>query len=90
MSLTSPRDFETLNSLIPRDIRKDIWYIPLRANEKIPEVRAGDKWKLNENYRLSFMEALTRMRWGSNVGIVAIPGTLMFLDLDVRGGKLDP
>ena len=88
MSLTDPKDFEKLNSIIPQDIRKDVWYIPLRSNKKLPEVRAGDKWKLNTNYRLSYGAALTRMKWGSNVGLVALPGTLLFLDLDVKGGQV--
>ena len=88
MSLTNPRAFEKLNSLLPTEIKNKLWYIPLRNNGKLPEVKAGDKWKLNEKYRLSYSEADNRLKWGSNVGIVAQEGTLMFLDLDVKEGKI--
>lgn len=87
MSLTNPKDFSKLWSLIPWNKRENVWLLPIRQNQKLPEIKAGDKWKLNEKYKLLYDEALTRMRWGSNVAIVAITEGLMFLDLDVKDKK---
>ena len=88
MSLTNPKDFKLLYSLIPKQRRENVWFFPLRANQKNPDCPGGTILKGNLKYRLGFDEALQRLSWGSNVGIYAISGGLMFLDLDVRGGKL--
>ena len=88
MSLTNPKDFKTLYSLIPHEKRDKVWCFPIRSGKKNPEVPAGTVLKGNLSYRLSYAEALTRLQWGSNVGIYAISGGLMFLDLDVSGKKL--
>lgn len=87
-SLTNPKDFVTLWALIPKNKRKNIWFFTIRQNKKNPDVPSGTVLKGNMAYRLDFNEALHRMKWGSNVGIYAITGGLMFLDLDVSEGKL--
>jgi hypothetical protein len=93
MSLTNPKDFQTLLSLIPKERRENVWMIPIRANNKLPDVPAGTKLHDaiqggNEAYRLSFSETLHRLKWGSNYAIYALPGGLCFLDLDAKDGKL--
>jgi hypothetical protein len=88
MSLTNPTDFQTLLSLIPKNRRENVWLFPIRSNRKNPEVPSGTILKANNAYRLSPSEAIHRLKWGSNVGIYAIYGGLMFLDLDISKGKL--
>jgi len=88
MSLTNPRDFEILISLIPKEYRKNVWFCPIRQNAKVVEVPSGTKIVGNEAYRLTPKEVRHRLGWGSNYGIYAIYGGLMFLDLDVEAGKL--
>ena len=89
MSLTNSVAFRTLiNTRIPADRIQKIWIIPLRQNDKRPDVRNGDSWKLNESYRLSVRDAANRLKSGKNIGLVALPGGIMFLDIDVENGKL--
>lgn len=88
MSLTNPKDFQILLSLIPKERKENIWFFPIRANRKVPEVPSGTILKENLSYSLSWSESIQRLKWGSNVGIYAIQGGLMFLDLDVSNGKL--
>ncbi|MEM4973140.1 MAG: bifunctional DNA primase/polymerase [Candidatus Hadarchaeales archaeon] len=76
---TDPRQFETFVNLLPREIRKMVWYIPVSKNDKFPDVPAGRSWK---EERLTEQQALARLRVGLNVGVVATPDTLAVIDID--------
>lgn len=88
MALTNPKDFEILMKLIPPVVEKNIWFFPIRQDRKNPDVPGGTILKENAAYRMTKYESLKRLKWGKNIGMYALPGGLMFLDLDVRDGKL--
>jgi hypothetical protein len=88
MALTNPKDFDLFCDLIPKPSRVNVWFFPIRSNRKNPECPAGTTLKANLAYRMTQNEARNRLVWGSNVGIYALQGGLMFLDLDVSEGKL--
>jgi len=87
MALTNPKDFKTFLELIPKNVLENMWFFPVRQDNKNPDVPGGTILKGNVNYRLSRYDALNRLKWGKNVGIYALPGGLMFLDLDVDKGN---
>ena len=80
--LTNPKEFDVMCGLIPKPRRENIWYFPIRQNTKVPEVPKGTILKNNLSYRLSRIEADKRLHWGSNIGIYALSGGLMFVDFD--------
>lgn len=88
MTATNPKDFEKFVKLIPKDILENIWFFPIRQDAKTPDVPGGCVLKRNEKYRMKYGDCISRLKRGKNVGIYAIPGSLMFLDLDVSDGKI--
>ena len=87
MTATNPKDFEKFVKLLPREVLENVWFFPIRQDTKKPDVPGGSDMKSPQN-RLKLGDALGRLQRGKNVGIYAIPGSLMFLDLDVADGKL--
>lgn len=85
MSNTNPKDFLKFINLLPKEIIDNMWFIPLWSDSKLPQVR--DDLKFNTKYKLSSDQAYLRLKNGSNVGMYALPGGLMYLDLDVKKGQ---
>jgi hypothetical protein len=54
--------------------------IPIRPNNKIPDVPQGQSWK-NPQYHLTPQQAITRLKQGGNIGIIA-HDWLCIVDLD--------
>lgn len=88
MSFTSVSDFRAMVSAIPKENLVNTWFFPVRMNAKEPDIPKGNSFKANTAYRLSVYDAINRLKWGKNVGICAIIGGIMFLDIDVSKGKL--
>jgi hypothetical protein len=88
MANTNPKDFLTFSDIIPKEISQNIWIVPIRTNAKLPDVPKGTVLKGNMAYRLTPSEAYARLKNGSNIGLYAIPRGLMFIDLDVKDGKI--
>jgi hypothetical protein len=88
MALTNVKDFKELLNIIPKEVLKQVWFFPIKQDRKNPDVPSGTILKGNLAYRLSHYDAINRLKWGKNVGIYALKGGLMFLDLDVKNGKL--
>ncbi len=88
MSLTNVKDFIDFLNIIPKDIMEKVWLFPIRQDRKNPDVPSGTILKGNLTYKLTKSGAVNRLKWGKNVGIYALSGGLMFLDLDVSKGKL--
>lgn len=92
MSQTIPNHFIELIKKIPKERLDQFWLFPIRQNQKVPDVPAGTILHRdnmgNAAYRLSVGEAIKRLKWGKNVGIYGVYGSLMFLDLDAKDGKL--
>lgn len=88
MTFTKPDDFKKLLPNIPDERFKNIWFFPVRQDRKNPDVPSGTVLKGNTAYCLTVREALTRLRSGKNIGIYALTGGLMFLDIDVKDGKI--
>ena len=86
MTNTNPKDFKKFLNIIPKSIEEKVWFIPLRGNSKMPS-QVGT-FKNNLNYRLSGQSAYMRLKNGQNVGICALTGGLIFLDLDVSEQKI--
>lgn len=87
MALTNPKDFKELINILPKDVLKNTWFFPLKQDRKNPDVPPGTILKGNLAYRLSYYDAINRLKWGKNVGIYALTGGLMFLDLDVKNSN---
>ena len=88
MSLTNVKDFEELLKIIPKSVIDKVWFFQIKQDRKNPDVSPGSILKGNTAYRLPRYEAISRLKWGKNIGIYALTGGLMFLDLDVKDGKL--
>ena len=88
MALTNVKDFKELLEIIPKTVLEKVWFFPIKQDRKNPDVPSGTILKGNLAYRLSRYDAINRLKWGKNVGIYALKGGLMFLDLDVKNGKL--
>lgn len=88
MSNTNPKDFKMFLELLPKELFEYTWFFPLRPSKKNPDCPSGTILKGNLSYRLHPKEAYTRLKWGKNVGIYALPKGLLFLDLDVENGKM--
>jgi hypothetical protein len=88
MTYTKPRDFQELINIIPKEVMEKVWFFPIKQDRKNPDVPSGTILKGNLAYRLSQYDAINRLKWGKNVGIYALSWGLMFLDLDVKNGKL--
>jgi hypothetical protein len=88
MALTNIKDFRELLDIIPKSTMEKVWFFPIKQDRKNPDVPSGTILKGNLTYRLSRYDAINRLKWGKNVGIYALKGGLMFLDLDVKNGKL--
>jgi len=88
MALTNVTDFKTFLDIIPKEVYPNVLFFPLKQDRKNPEVPSGTILKGNLSYRLSRSMAINRLKWGKNVGIYALTEGLMFLDLDVKNGKL--
>ena len=88
MTATKPTDFQTFWDLIPNETKEHIWLFSLKQDRKNPDIPFGTVLKGNLAYRLSYYDALNRLKWGKNVGIYALQRGLMFVDLDVKNGKL--
>ena len=88
MALTNVKDFKSFLEVIPKDVFEKVWFFPIKQDRKNPDVPSGTILKGNLAYRLSKYDAINRLKWGKNVGIYALKGGLMFLDLDVENGKL--
>lgn len=88
MALTNVSDFKELLEVIPKNIMDKVWFFPIKQDRKNPDVPSGTILKGNLAYRLSKYDAINRLKWGKNVGIYALTGGLMFLDLDVKNGKI--
>jgi hypothetical protein len=88
MALTNVKDFRELLDIIPKSTMEKVWFFPIKQDRKNPDVPSGTILKGNLAYRLSRYDAINRLKWGKNVGIYALNGGLMFLDLDVKNGKL--
>ena len=87
MTYTKPRDFQEFWNITPKPIRENCWFFPIQQDRKNPDVPSGTILKGNISHRLSYGDSLSRLKWGKNVGIYALQGGLMFLDLDVKYGK---
>ena len=85
--MTNPKDFEKLLKRIGREKLTDVWFFPLRSHRKNPDCPFGTVLKGNTAYRLDKGDALKRLSSGGNVGIYALQGGLMFLDLDVTNNN---
>lgn len=83
---TNPGDFQKLLSHISDDMKSNVWFLPIRGAKKIPDVPKGAQLKGNKYYKLTSAVAIKRLRNGQNVGIYALSGGLMFLDVDVKNG----
>lgn len=88
MTATNPADFIKLLSRIPKEKFKNIWFLPIRQDKKNPETPKGTILKGNKAYRISPSNCIRRLKFGKNVGIYALNGGLMFLDIDVEKGKI--
>lgn len=88
MTATVDSYFKQLIKRIPNEVFKNVWFFPIRQAAKRPEVPLGTALKGNTAYRLDVRDCIKRLKQGKNVGIYALPGGLMFLDLDVEQGKL--
>ena len=81
--MTAPSHFENLLRKLDTYVKKLVTpFIRLSERRKDPI----DEWKQPKNH-LTAKDALTWLQWGYNVGIVAQPKGLLFLDLDVDKGK---
>lgn len=78
---TSVTDFRRFLGLIPEEIRNKMHFIPLRRQDKAPDVAAGESWK-DPHYRLTISDAEARLRQKSNIGFVAQKDTLLVIDQD--------
>lgn len=88
MTNTNPNAFKMFLSILPKEILDNTWFFPLRANSKQPDVPCGSVLKGNLKFRMDKYQAMDRLKHGQNVGIYALSGGLMFIDLDVENGKL--
>jgi hypothetical protein len=88
MALTNVKDFREFLDIIPKSTMEKVWFFPIKQDRKNPDVPSGTILKGNLAYRLSRYDAINRLKWGKNVGIYALKDGLMFLDLDVKNGKL--
>jgi hypothetical protein len=79
----NPKEFQTLLHRIPKNIIENVWFFPLRGNNKSPDVPTGNVIKNNLTFKLDSHAALKRFYNGLNVGVYALPGGLMFLDLGI-------
>ena len=82
MTLTKPSDFKTFEQIIPKSRREHVWFFPIRGSRKTPDCPIGTVLKNNADMRITRTEVEKRLQWGQNYGIYALPGGLMFLDLD--------
>jgi hypothetical protein len=73
---TSPEELEKLLARLP----KTPILIPIKPNEKKPDVPKGESWK-DPKYYLTPTQAVERLKLGKNVGIVATDW-LVIVDLD--------
>lgn len=73
---TDPDEFARWHTCFPSEIRKGLWFFPVRFHPtdsdrgKAPEVPKGESWK-DSRYRLSFEEAEHRLEVEKNVGVAA-------------------
>jgi len=81
-------DFRAMIAAIPKENLLNTWFFPVRMNAKEPDIPKGNSFKANLAYRLSVYDAINRLKWGKNVGICAIAGGILFLDVDVSKGKI--
>ena len=88
MSLTNAKDFQTFFKLIPKANLEHVWFFPIRQDAKNPDVPKGTSLKGNTAYRMMLSDCIKRLKQGKNVGIYAVSGGLMFLDLDVKDKKV--
>jgi hypothetical protein len=84
---TKPEEFKRFLEIIPSDILANIWFIPLRAKTKDPDVPKGEKLK-DPKYHLMPEAALKRIEAGQNVGIYALENGVMMVDVDAYKGIL--
>ncbi len=81
--MTNPTHFEIFLRYLDTYVKPLFTpFIKLGEKTKVPD----GNWK-QERYHISKEEALTRLKKGNNVGIVAHSKGLVFLDFDVEGGK---
>jgi P4 family phage/plasmid primase-like protien len=73
---TSPEEFENFVKLLKRTPI----FIPIVANDKKPEIPAGESWK-DPKHHLTVEQAIIRLCDGKNVGVVA-NDWLVIVDLD--------
>lgn len=85
---TNHGDFQKLLSHISDDMKNNVWFLPIRGAKKIPDVPKGTQLKGNKYYKLTSSAVIKRLRNGQNAGIYALSGGLMFLDIDVKDGKV--
>jgi len=78
--MTNVQEFEKWLACIPQDLHNKLWFIPVKKNDKKPDVK--DSW-LSEKNRLSVEDAKKRLSQGLNVAFVAEPTTLCVVDLDL-------
>lgn len=78
--MTDIKEFEKWLECIPKKIQSQLWLIPIKKNDKKPDVK--DSW-LDPANRLSIDEAKKRLESGLNVAFVAEPETLCVVDLDI-------
>jgi len=88
MTATNPNDFKLFISKLSKEQLKNTWLFPIRQDRKNPECPSGTILKNNLSFRLEPYQAIKRLKSGQNVGIYALTGGLMFLDLDVEKGKM--
>lgn len=70
---------------------EDLPLIELRHGEKNPAATSGLKLEdgtLNPRWKLTPDEATAKMEAGANIGAYGSPGGLLFIDVDLTGGKL--
>jgi len=79
--------FRRFLELIPDEVMPNVWFIPLVAGTKTPDIPKGASTK-DEKYRLEPEQALDRIKNGANVGIYALPKGLLFLDADTDKGYI--
>jgi hypothetical protein len=83
MTNTNFNEFKKLYYRIPKERLEYVHFISLRTGTKIPM----GNWKGKEH--LNIGEVKTKMGFGGNIAVVAIPKGLMFLDIDTnRDGLL--
>lgn len=93
MTNTSVPSFKLFLNRVPQSNLRNTVFLPVHQDRKFPDVPCGSIIKfedgsINPAVKIDVKTCIQRLKQGKNIAIYGMPGGLMFLDLDVKDGKI--